>query len=228
MNNLEVVERRALSRFDERIIGTGECRDILGDLLPILRKRAAGDLTKYQRDLEHACYIVRELQEIFLLVYWQPEVGGLRYSMYAWPNPVIVMNSGYNGTNPDAYERLIDALANYLRYPWLRHDAIDASAISAILLAELSAVAPGNAASAFIRWASGTLRKSRTDAMSEAWKASLGSTIHPSELKQRVTAAERQGASYPPILHALIDRATARGPHATIRTGSMFADDKHS
>jgi hypothetical protein len=228
MNNREVVERRALGRFDERIIGTGECHDILRELFPILRKRAEGDLNIYQRDLDHACYIVRELQEIFLLVYWQPEVGGLRYSMYAWPNPVTVMNSGYNGTNPNAYERLIDALANYLRYPWLRHDAIDASAVSAILLAELSAVAPGNAASAFIRWATGTLRKSRTDAMSEAWKASLGSTIPLSELRQRVTVAESQGASYPPILHALIDRATARGPHATIRTRPMFADDKHS
>lgn len=224
MEPVEAAERRALSYFDERIIGARECRDILRELLPSLKRHAQSNLRIYQTELDRARYIIRELQEIFLLVYWQPEAG-LRCTMYSWPNEVTVAIRGYAGTNSDAYIRLIEAMEKYLQYPWLRHDAIDASAISAILFFELSQVAPGNAVWAFVKWATGALRKSRVEAMSDAWKASLGGVIHASELKRRVVAAESQGASYPPILHSLIERAMDRGSGATIRTRPL---GKHS
>lgn len=218
---LEDIEARAINYFDPEIIGSGECRDIIRDLFPVINGRAGGNLDAYRSDLDQACFLIRQLQEIFLLIYWQSDLVGLRYSMYAWPNEATVRTRGYIGTNRAAFDRLIDALPNYLRHPWLQHDAIDASAICAILFIELSEVAPSNVTSAFIRWVTWTLRKSRTDAMSRAWQASLGRVINASDLKERVLVAERLGATYPPILQSLIDRAVVRDPNAMIRTRSI-------
>jgi len=52
--------------------------------------------------------------------------------------------------------------------------------------------------------------------MGQAWRASRGSVMNPTRLKELVLAAEASGVTYRPILHTLLDRAITREPTALI------------
>jgi hypothetical protein len=56
-----------------------------------------------------------------------------------------------------------------------------------------------------------------TQAMLKAWYASRGSVINPSRLRELVLAAEARGATFPSVLHTIIDRAINRDATALVR-----------
>ena len=53
-------------------------------------------------------------------------------------------------------------------------------------------------------------------AMRAAWESSCGAVINPSRVRELLIEAERKGATYPPVLHTLIDRAIERDPTALL------------
>ena len=53
-------------------------------------------------------------------------------------------------------------------------------------------------------------------AIRAAWESSCGSIINPSRVRELVLEAEQKGATYPPVLHTLIDRAIQRDPRALL------------
>ena len=58
--------------------------------------------------------------------------------LWAWPTDAEVEQWAYRGTGRAGLDDLETALADYLKRPWLQHDAIDISAINALIIAEMA------------------------------------------------------------------------------------------
>ena len=63
-----------------------------------------------------------------------------RPSMWAWPTQTQIEEWAYRGTGRAGLHDLEQALAAYLKRPWLQSDAIDVSSINALLVTELAEV----------------------------------------------------------------------------------------
>jgi hypothetical protein len=252
-----------------------------------LRKQVDPDTPEYRQLISDAVRVLEELRTGVGGVFWLDEIIADRkrtgrYNLWAWPSDAEVEEWAYRGTGRAGFNDLDNALADYLKRPWLQHDAIDISAINACLVTELAELALPHWSFIFVgrnvlaqaglaligrligflaawimlpalavgllvrsheteaivvfmiwglyiayriikipaRWRARKLRKKVAEcvaAMVKAWHAARGRTINPSRLKELVLTAEERGATFPSVLHTIIDRAIDRDPTALIR-----------
>jgi len=131
------VEERALQDFPNEEAGGWECQKVLRDWFPQLRERAGQD-AEYRRAVWDAVEVLKELRLAFCADEdWEkPQPRG---RLWRWPSE----NAALTPPEPSWFsvEHLDSALSGYLKRPWLQHNAIDLSAMNALLFTELSAFA---------------------------------------------------------------------------------------
>jgi len=268
----------------------------------LLRKRANGNVVEYQKQINDAVNVLEGVRTGIGNVFWLADIVGdrlhksSRHDIWAWPTEAQVEEWAFRGTGRAGLDDLDNALAVYVKRPWLQNDAIDASAINALLVTELAelvldvktgaaigkpnwsfvlsggnqfaqlglalvgrivgffaawvmlpafaigqhfygreteAIIAGSIWGLYVvyrlimipsRWRLRRLREkaaettaNRVTAIVKAWNAARGSAINPSRLKELVLAAEECGATFPSVLHTIIDRAINRDATALVR-----------
>lgn len=294
----EALEAWALSCFSLGHDGETECRAILADLYPRLRTHVHPDSVAYNDLIVDTVKTLKQIQLAITLNFWLHRITGgwnvtPRGNLWAWPGEKQLHHWARRGTGSAVLSEVEQAIDAYLSRPWLQHDAIDASAINALMVPKLAEVifsvnsgaalgepnwsyilSGGNqlaqmglhwagcvvgfvarwivlpvlaavlllngyevlAAVAAISWGIYVTYRivvlpkkwpaakqhaelvekinARLEAMLRAWQVARSKTINPQRLKEVVLSAEACGASYPSVLHVIIDRIISRDPIA--------------
>jgi hypothetical protein len=135
----KALENWAFAQFPREATGGGECQQILRSWSASLRKRVDPDTPEYRQLISDAVRVLEELRTGIGGVFWLDEIIAdrkhtARYNLWAWPSDAEVEDWAYRGTGRAGLDDLDNALADYLKRPWLQHDAIDISAINALLV----------------------------------------------------------------------------------------------
>jgi hypothetical protein len=139
----ENLENWALEQFPRNETGGAQSQDILRSWFARLRKQVDPDTTEYGQLVSQAVDVLRRLQSAFCggeLANEPDQKRAGRHSLWAWPSDAALQErpKGWFQESPASSDDLDEALAEYLKRPWLQHDAIDASAINALLFTELA------------------------------------------------------------------------------------------
>ncbi|MBB6465576.1 hypothetical protein HNQ96_001434 [Aminobacter lissarensis] len=142
-DNPRMVEKSAIEEFPLDEAGSGECRQILRDLLPKLKERAGKEAGEYSSLVWEAVSDLRLIQDAL----WQ-NVGAIddsekKYApgtLWAWPSQEALQRppSNWHDRSPANMDSLDRALVGYLQCPWLQHNLVDVSAINAFIFTELA------------------------------------------------------------------------------------------
>jgi len=145
---IENIQNWALEEFTGVHTGGGESQQILLDWFPRLREEVdpATDSVRYRRLVRDAVSVLEQLREAIGGVFWIDDISAFRagsepqtrYELWAWPTVAKIEEWANRGTGRAGLDDLDKALADYLKRPWLQHDAIDVSAINALLVTELA------------------------------------------------------------------------------------------
>jgi hypothetical protein len=140
----QALENRALQQFPTDQRGGGESQQILRSWFARLRKQVDPDTAQYGRQICDAVRVLEGIREGVTGLFWLDEIVGnrkeraARFDLWAWPTDAEVEQWAYRGTGRAGLDDLETALADYLKRPWLQHDAIDISAINALIIAEIA------------------------------------------------------------------------------------------
>lgn len=140
----ESQERAALREFSTDESGGRECRRILNDWFVKLKERAGDDDALCWREIWDAVDVLRGIHSAITPIDLDSDdEGKKRYAwprLWVWPFEQAVRNppKHWIGRSPVIVDSLDEALAKYLKRPWLQHDIIDASVINALLFTELA------------------------------------------------------------------------------------------
>lgn len=136
------LEKWALQEFSTQA-GGAECQQILVDWFWRLRKQIDPATAEYGQFISEAVKILEGVRAGIAGVFRLEEITrgrGDRPSIWAWPTETQVEKCSYlgSGTVRAGLDDLDLALAAYLKRPLLQCDAIDVSAINALLVPELA------------------------------------------------------------------------------------------
>ncbi len=131
-------------QFPTAETGGGECQQILRRWFGSLRKRVDPEKAQYGQLVSDAVDVLTKLRDAFSSGEKPPDSDRKRagrFGLWAWPSEgtLIERPSNWYEESLVTTTELEGALAAYLKRPWLQDDAIDASAINALLFIELAA-----------------------------------------------------------------------------------------
>ena len=139
----EEIEQSLLADFPPDEVGSGECRLIVESWFA--RARQSGGANRYKRQLQDACNVLKAIRDACWLNYnhWLPAEKKPRFvpqTLWAWPHDDALVESPkeWLEKSPVDLDDLDNAMAEYLKRPWMRHDTIDASVINALIFTELA------------------------------------------------------------------------------------------
>jgi hypothetical protein len=144
LENAEALENWALEQFPKDQHGGGESQQILLSWFAHLRKHVDPETARYGQLVSDAINVLTKLQWAFLLLPDPERKRAVRYDLWAWPNESVRLQrrpSEWCEASPTMVGDIDEALAEYVQRPWLQHNVIDASAISALLFSQLAVFA---------------------------------------------------------------------------------------
>jgi hypothetical protein len=159
-SHAETAENEALESFSSEEPGSLDCERVLRDWFPRLKERAsnrAGEAldqftallsgntvldwaTAYRDEIVRARYLLENVRTAFWSNASLKEGKYLGSGLWAWPTDQALHNPppGWLGRSPTDLDILDLALAEYIKRPDLQHNAIDISAINAVLFTALT------------------------------------------------------------------------------------------
>jgi len=128
-----------LSKYPSDGVGNGDFKKILTSWYSRIRKN--GDIKPYLLKLGEASGVLEGIRDACWANWLPPENSKyVPQTLWAWPNDDALAHrpKGWLESSPADLDDIDNYMADYLKRPWMRRDAIDASVINALIFTELA------------------------------------------------------------------------------------------